>query len=122
MLFNFFKGLEKKEENVINQEKLLARVTYSFLSDSTSPIIDVELDEYNDECVKALSNIVSTIGEEGAYLETVNIIKNSMISDKQESYFIELVTNLTRKSRKKIIDVHNNNELDQPCIKPSEML
>lgn len=122
MLFNFFKGLEKKEENVINQEKLLARVTYSFLSDSTSPIIDVELDEYNDECVKALSNIVSTIGEESAYLETVNIIKNSMISDKQESYFIELVTNLTRKSRKKIIDVHNNNELDQPCIKPSEML
>ena len=122
MLLNFFKGLEKKEENVINQEKLLARVTYSFLSDSTSPIIDVELDEYNDECVKALSNIVSTIGEESAYLETVNIIKNSMISDKQESYFIELVTNLTRKSRKKIIDAHNNNELDQPCIKPSEML
>ncbi len=122
MLFNFFKGLEKKEENVIDQEKLLARVTYSFLSDSTTPIIDVELDEYDDQCVQALSNIVSTIGEESAYLQTIEIIKNAMVSDQQESYFIELVTNLTSKSRRKIIDAHNNNELDQPCIKPSEML
>lgn len=121
MLFNFFKGVETKEE-IVDEAKLLARVTYSFLSDSTSPIIDVELDEYNDECVKALSNIVSAIGEESAYLETVNIIKNAMVSDQEESYFIELVTNLTRKSRRKIIDAHNNNELDQPCIKPSEML
>lgn len=130
MFFNFFRNSKiisesiksQNKDNSIEENNLLARITYSFSRDSLSPIVDVEIKEYNEECIQALSRIVSTIAEENAYLETVDIIQSAMLKDKKENYFIELISNLTSNAKTKIIKIHDNNELDQPCIKPSDML
>lgn len=129
MFFNMFKDNRLSmsmqptpEETQGSEKKIIARITYSFYQDDKSPIIDVELDEYNDECIKALSNIVNTIGEERAYLETIEIIRNAMFTDNQEDWFITLVGNLTHKAKEKMINAHHDSQIDKPCIQPSDML
>jgi predicted type IV restriction endonuclease len=121
MLFNFF-NRKKHGEKENSTEEILAKITYVANNESDTPIVDVEIKEYNDECIEALSMILNTIGEERAYVQTVEIIKNYMMQDHQESYLIKILTNLSEKAKNKIINVANKKESDEICIKPSEMM
>jgi hypothetical protein len=121
MLFKFFNNKQQtKTENT--KKEVLAKITYIANNESDTPIVDVEIKEYNDECIDALSMILNTIGEERAYVQTIEIIKNYMTQDRQESYLIKILTNLNEKAKNKIINIANKKEYNEVCIKPSEMI
>jgi hypothetical protein len=125
MFFNFFRNAKmmsesfRKEEYNTQDEQTLAKITYSFIKDNPSTMVDIEIQEYNEESINALAHIVSTIGEENIYLDTLEIIENAMIKNNKENYFFKLIAELSKNTR---LHNGNTNELDNPCIKPSDML
>lgn len=121
MFFNLFRKNERLEEPVESEStEVLARLSYVVTSDSDSPIVDVELKEYNDECIAALCDILDIIAEDRSLIETVDIIKNAMINDHQEENLYKIFSHLGQNAKTKMLNSYKNKG-DEPCIKPSDM-
>lgn len=110
---------------MVDKEKprRLATISYSIYDDSTDVVIDAELDDYNDASINAISNILDIISSDSGVLNTINIIKDSLLAAGEEEALLILLTNIgqkivansqTRTSEKNIEDA--------PCILPSDML
>jgi hypothetical protein len=117
MLFNFF-----KKKQIENNENIVAKLSYIFSKDYDTPVIDVEIQEYNDESMDGLCNILDTLGQDKTYFETIDIIKNFMIQDGQEEYLIKMISRLAPHSKSKIVDGSKQIELDKTCIRPSDIM
>lgn len=117
MLFDFFKN--KNEEKKEADGDILARVSYIITKDSDSTIVDVELSEYNDECIRSLSDIIDVLSQDKAISDTIDIIKNAMSVDGKSDSLIKFFSYLDISTKTKLLNLHKDN--DEPCIKPSEV-
>lgn len=119
MLFEFFK---KHSDPLEDQNKdIIAKISYCMFSNSKYPIVDVELKEYDDECIKGLCDILNILASETSLAETIEIIKDAMINDNQENQLIKLFNHLSKNTKSKILNSYNDDFYDQPCIKPSDV-
>jgi len=116
MLFDFFKN--KPAENNENDD-ILARISYVITKNSKSTIVDVELENYDEKCIQALCNIISVLSDNKSLSETVEIIKDAMISDGQQDKLIQFFSFLDLKTKTKLLQ--SGKDVDEPCIKPSEV-
>lgn len=116
-MFNIF----SRNETQVDEERIVASISYSIMSGEKAPIIDVQLQEYNDECVEALSTLLEVLGNEMCYVDTVNIIKDLLTKQGKQDLLIALFSKLETSVRNKIINSAKNRIKDEPCIKPSEM-
>lgn len=120
MFFNLFKkSLEKTKEDSLKPDKIIAKLSYCIIEGSKSPIVDVEIEEYNDKCIDALCDILDVLSQDGAFIETMGIVKDGMIADGQEEYLIKIFTHIGQKNKFRSSKTNNSNE---PCIKPSDVL
>lgn len=120
MFFDFFrKSLEKNNEESNKSDKVIVKVSYCIVEGSKSPIVDVEIEEYNDKCINALCDILDVLSEEGSFVETMGIVKDGMIADGQEEYLIKIFTHVGQKNKFKSSKATKDGE---PCIKPSDVL
>lgn len=115
MLFNFLKNKTTEKDEITND--ILAKVSYIITKDSDSTIVDVELSEYNDECIQGLADIIDVLSQDKSVSDTVDIIKNAMIADGKGDSLIRFFSYLDMSTKKKLL----NNNSDEPCIKPSEV-
>lgn len=116
MLFNFFK---KQPIEKIPEEKIIAKISYCIISNSETPIVDVELEDYNDECINALCDILDILASDGLLAETLDIIKSAIINDQKEDQLIKIFTKLGNHTKNKILNDFREKS-DEPCIKPSD--
>jgi hypothetical protein len=123
MFYNFFfKKSEVKQEEIINDSDVLASISYSIKRDSDSPVIDIELNDYDDDSAQAMCKLLDTLSQDKCYIETVNMIKLGLIQDAQEDFLIKIFIHLGSNSKNKIVQLHQHNIKDEPCIKPSDVL
>lgn len=116
MLSKFF-----KKEPIENNQPI-AKLSYIVTNNSESPIVDVELQDYDDESIEALCNIIDVLSSDKSIVETVEIIKNSLVNRGKEEYLIKLFSRLGTHAKSKIINSYKEKEYDEPCIKPSDAL
>lgn len=117
MLFDFLKS--KTNKNEPNNE-ILARISYIITKNSDSTIVDVELSEYNDECVESLCDIIEVLSQDKSVSDTVEIIKNALIQDGQSNFLAKFFSYLDLNTKLKLMNSRKNT-IDEPCIKPSEV-
>ena len=118
MLFDFLKN--KKTDNNTNEDNdILARISYIITKNSDSTIVDVELNEYNTECIQALCDIIAVLSEDKFLSDTVDIIKNAMLADNKQDSLIKFFSYLDIQTKNKLLNTHKHKE--EPCIKPSEV-
>lgn len=121
-MFNFLFGKNKKEiDNPIKQPNILASITY-YIPDNADATIDISLGDYDDKSVNALCSLLDILSKDACYLETLEMVKNGLIKDKQEDILIKIFTHISEQAGKKIHRVQKESIQDQPCIKPSDML
>lgn len=123
MLFNFFNKKSAPVDNQFDEEgdEILAKISYIIFNDSKSPIVDIELKDYDDQCLQSLANILRVLSDDKSPIETVDIIKSAMINDGKGDYMIKLFAYLDDKTKTKLINSYKIQEDDEPCIKPSEI-
>jgi len=121
MLFNF---LKKKTDNKINEELIDASITYYIKRDSKSPVLNIEINNYDDQSIDALCKLLDLLNTESCYVETVEMIKNSLINDKREDILIKILTHVERSVINKLLKVkaYEKKIKEEPCIKPSDMI
>jgi hypothetical protein len=116
MLFDFFKSKKKEGDK---DDDILAKISYIITENSESTIVDVELKEYNDECIQSLCNIVDILANEKSTSDTVEIIKNAMIEDGKQDSLVKFFSYLDLKTKTRLLKI--NEDDNEPCIKPSEV-
>lgn len=116
MFFNLFRN-NKSEETPSSDDKLIVRLSYCITEKSRTPVVDVELEDYNDECIDGLCKILDILSEEGSFIETVGIIKDAMMADNQEGYLMKIYSHIATNNK-----LNKRSKENEPCIKPSDVL
>jgi hypothetical protein len=119
MLFDFLTSKKTKNDSNDDNSETLAKVSYIINKSSESIIVDVELSEYTDECIQSLCEIIDILSSEKSILDTVDIIKNAMVSDGKQDSLVKFFTYLDIETKTKLLNI--NTKDDEPCIKPSEV-
>jgi hypothetical protein len=120
MFFSFFK--KSPVESTEKDNSILASITYYVDKNSTGPVIDIALENYDEESINALCKLIDILGEDISYIETINMIKSALIADKQEDLLLKIFTHISQQSRNRILSAHKESIKDETCIKPSDML
>lgn len=130
-MFNFFKKPPNEpiaeENNIIanEDENVLASITYLVKKDNVI-MVDISINDYDDESMVGLLKILDKLSEDKCYVETVNIIKESLLRDEQDELALLLVgymaKQITNNQSQKFVNTYQETLNSQPCIKPSDML
>jgi hypothetical protein len=119
-MFEFL--FRKKTENIQQHENsILASITY-YVPTGGNPMIDISLGDYNDDAIEALCKLLDILSKDACYLETLEMVKNGLVSDHKEDALIKIFTHVSKQAGKKILKVQQESIQDQPCIRPSDML
>jgi hypothetical protein len=121
MFFNLFKTNKDPQKDDSDSSEVLASISFIMTSDSESPIVDVELKDYDRECIKALCSLIDILAQEKSLVETVEIIKNAMIKDGKEEYLLDIFSQISDTTKSKMLNAYEDKDTDEPCVKPSEV-
>ena len=114
-MFNFFK--KKPEIKDVSSE---AKIIFT-LDDSKDVSINIEIPEYNSESMSRLASLISTISSNACEIQTIEMIKQTLLQDKEDELLYEFLLYVTTLSELKRQDGDKNNS-KKPCISPSDML
>lgn len=122
-MFNFFKSKETKPEpEPIEKDDLpLVSITYNINSNFETSV-DISMEDYQADSINAMCKLLDTLSSDRFYIETVNMLKQGLISDDQQEVLLTILTHVGQQARYKIIQSHRDSTKDEPCIKPSDML
>jgi hypothetical protein len=118
-MFNFFK--KESEEINISEEGVLASITYLIKKNQKGTLIDVQLSDFDNESTEALSSLLEVLSDDSFYVDTINMIRNSLDKEGRYDILANLLSKLELKIKQKIIDSARDRIKDEPYIKPSEM-
>lgn len=116
-MFKFFKS---KNDEQIPENDVIASVTYLIKKDHNGALIDIELKDYDDESIEALSQILDILGDDRTFIDTINIIKSSFAEKDRYDLLVKIFSHVQPKLRNKLSNL-NQPKLDKPCVKPSEI-
>jgi|LakMenE01Jun11ns_1017448.scaffolds.fasta_scaffold9013528_1 hypothetical protein len=123
MFFNLFKKPDvAKESPNEDDNNIIAAITYCITKDSESPVINIEMKDYDEESCVAICDLLDILSEENSYVETINMLKSGLSQDGQQDLLIKIFTFIGQKAKDKILNAHRESVKDEPCIKPSDML
>lgn len=120
-MFKFFKDKNVKEDNKKEDDTLIASVSYVVKRNSNGPLIDIELNDYNDESIGALCLILDILGNDMSYIDTINMIKECFLRENRHDLLVKVFSKINPNIKSKILNIRKDKVKDEPYIKPSEM-
>lgn len=121
-ILDLFSSKKIEKTDIDPQENIIASITYYIKEGSNKPSVNIELEDYNQECCDAMCSILNTLGSEGFYAETVNILKAALMEEGREDILLYFFTHLSGQIREGMIKGHKREMDDEPCVKPSDAL
>lgn len=116
-MFNFFNN---KSDQPIDNE-ITASITYLIRKDKNGALIDVALSNYENESIEALCLLLEILGSDSFYIDTISMIKNSLVNKGREDVLAKIYTKIDENLKNKIINSAKERIKNEPYIKPSEM-
>lgn len=115
-MFNFFRASKvNKQENDI-----AAAIHYVVKKRSNQALIDIELHDYDSDSIDSLCSLLEILGNDMFYVDTINMIKESLLKENREDVLIKILSKLSETLKHKLLyqnEIHKN----EPCIKPSDL-
>jgi hypothetical protein len=125
MFANFFGNKENMNEENTNpeyfDESKIAGVTYYVGLDGEVQV-DVEMFDYEEESITALSKVLTTLSMDSSYLQTVQMIQATLEEEGKNDALVTLYNHLATSPNDKALRIHKEKLKNKPCIRPSEML
>lgn len=116
-MFNFFHKKISKSQPETQENDIVASISYIIKKNHASPLIDIELMNYNPETIKGFISLLDILGDDRFYIDTINIVKTLLIQENRHDLLIEIFSKIHDKFKARSSSVQNT----KPCIKPSEM-
>jgi hypothetical protein len=122
-MFNFLKLFKKKpvEEELRPADDINASITYLVGGDGV-PRIDVQIKDYEQETISNLIDLLITLGSEDFYFDTLEMVKDGFVQEGREDVFHIIATQIALTALADGAIRDDENEEDQPCIPPSDVL
>lgn len=124
-MFNFFQKKHNEETNesqLIYEDQTQVCITYLVNKDEKDVKIDISLEDYSDETLDKLCSILDVLSNEAGYIETVNILKNGLMKNGDESAMMKVLMHIGKQASKQFVKQVYDQVKNQPCIRPSDML
>jgi len=118
-MFNFFSKRDRGDE--IEDNEVLASITYMVKRNESGALIDVALSDYEEDSTNALCSLLEVLGNEAFYVDTISMIKNSLAQEGRNDILIKVFANIESSLRKKFINSAKEKFQSEPYIKPSDM-
>lgn len=119
----FHKSKKKEEEEEYQpkeQDQTTAAITYYYDASTEEIKIDVAVKDYNPEIIDDLCKILNVLSNDKAYIETVNIIQMNLSDNKD--CLTRFLINVSKQANKTFLNKLEDVVMNQPCIRPSDML
>ncbi len=140
-MFKFFSKKQETAEEIHEddhpelQKEESVSVRYYINSGSDDIYLDIHISDYEDETLKKMAKILSSLSSFKLSVETMSMVKQSLLEVDAEEVFVELVkhvmeytqndTAAVKELTEKIREVAKEQEKkqeDQPWIKPSDII
>ena len=106
------------------EEDLIAAL--SFTVDKSGEIfLDIQVEDFSDDVVDGLANMITQISTVKFQLITLDMIKHAFLEEDEYEKFVKLVAKITALQASQaggIMDMLKDSDVEEPCIKPSDML
>lgn len=114
-MFNWFTKRKKQPDR-------LAAITYYIEGDNTVKL-DIELNDYEDRSVNAISEVFKVLSQENFFIETLEFYKNAMQKEERDDIVLKTFVNLGDIVQEYVARTHENLQKKQetPYIKPSDL-
>jgi hypothetical protein len=123
ILLNYFSKQPNSQTNAdVGDEDVLASITYYIKRNSDDVVIDAEMFDYEDESILGMCTILDILSQEASYVETVNMIRSSLLEGEEQDVLLKILTNVSQQARTKLVNAQRESQKDEPCIKPSDMI
>lgn len=114
---------DKKIESQPNQQDLVtASITYYYDPEEKDIKIDVAVKDEDHQSIDDLCKILNVLSNDQAYIETVNIVQNSLSESGNKGTLTRFLVNIAQQQNKTFLDKLEDVVMNQPCIRPSDML
>ena len=123
-MFNFFKKIPTKIEepvDTITNSVPLVSITYN-INNNLETSVDILMDDYGAESINGMCKLLDTLSNNRFYIETVDMLKQGLLSDNQPEVLLTILTHISQQARYNMTQSHKDSTNDEPCIKPSDML
>jgi len=121
-MFNFFQKKEVSESQPIHEDQAQVAITYFIDKNDVSVKIDVGLEDYSNDSITKLCQVLEVLSQDKAYIETISIIRDGLVANSDEETLMKFLLLIGNHSNKKIINQAKENIRSQPCVSPSDML
>lgn len=111
-MFNFFR---KKEEK---PEEPKVSINY-FIDKDNTPMMDIILQDYTDDTIKALCKLLDVLSKDGCYLNTIQMIQEGFLADNQDEALVNVLVHIAQQKTSKI---SIQSEYGNDFIKPSDVV
>jgi hypothetical protein len=76
--------------------------------------VDVEINDYEDGTMENFYELLSTVGQDGIFVETLEIVRQGFVKSGREDIFLKLATKVSLEFLQ--------DSPEEPCLKPSDVL
>jgi hypothetical protein len=111
----FQKYFPKPNTKESKADSTLASVKFLIKEDNNKLTVDIGIEDFSEESIIALSELINTIFTDQARLETLNIIQQSFLERSEEAAFLKLITLVAS-------SIKTKGQSNGPYIKPSQLL
>jgi len=119
-IFKWFQTTPNQQENPDqldskwhNDDSIDAAIIYYVQKDGET-CVDIEISDYEDDTIDNFYRLLTTIGNDEVFIETLEIVKQGFLDAEREDLFIKLTKQLS-------LEFIQKSE-EEPCLKPSDVL
>ena len=118
-IFKWFQSSPKEEQledssgKWYSEPNIDAVIVYYVTKDGET-CVDVEINDYEANTMDNFYQLLSTIGQDEVFVETLEIVRQGFVKSGREDIFLKLATKVS------VEFLHDSPE--EPCLKPSEVL
>ena len=94
--------------------------------------VDINIADYERDTINDLAILLASIPSVRFQVQTMSIVKEAFLNDGKRSELESLITSVLEKSENLVAEMHKDNnkdkneegkgEINEPCIKPSDIL
>ena len=115
-----FKDSDESQSNY--EDQTYVAITYYIAEGDDSVKIDVGIQDYSDENIIRLGDVLNVILQDSGYTETVEIIHKSLMKQGLEEEALKFLIMIGNQSKKYVNKTAKEQKRSKPCISPSDIL
>lgn len=105
-----------------DEDQIIATITYYVMDNENDIKIDIGIKDYTSKSIMNLCDILDVLSQDKAYIETVNMITNSLEQKGDEKLLMQFLMHIGKQANKSFVNKVEEMIANQPCIRPSDML